>query len=62
MKRCYGCGGLIWPWEDILVSEKLNPIHKKCLIPAYLRYVLVGKKIHSVYMKEACEMLGVEEK
>ena len=61
IKRCYGCGKLIWPWQNTIYSKYVNAIHKKCLISAYSRYVLIAKKTYLEYMKDACETLGVEE-
>jgi hypothetical protein len=45
IKRCYGCGGIIWLWQDGYVSKTVGYVHKKCLGPAHIRKVFGDRYI-----------------
>lgn len=43
IKRCYGCGRIIWLWQDIINTKKVGIIHneRSCILDAW--YKLSGK-------------------
>ena len=38
IKRCYGCGRLIWPWSETYSTEKVGVTHKGCVEAALDKY------------------------
>jgi hypothetical protein len=64
IKRCYGCGKVIWPWQNIINTKKVGYIHKDCLIAAWYSvafkesFIVFSKSIHKKQIEHAMEYLG----
>lgn len=37
INRCYGCGKLIWPWQNAIKTKKVGRIHKACAFSAIVK-------------------------
>jgi hypothetical protein len=38
IKRCYGCGKLLYPWQDIVRTKLVGKIHRGCAFGAHIKY------------------------
>jgi len=61
IKRCYGCGEIIWPWQGRIKTQKVGFIHKTrgCILDAW--YSLLEEKAGhhhpDMLLKEALDAL-----
>jgi hypothetical protein len=39
IKRCYGCGKLLYPWQDIIRTKLVGRIHTGCAVDARTNYL-----------------------
>lgn len=61
IKRCYGCGEIIWPWQSIIKTEKVGLVHNNrgCILDAW--YKLPWEMIDSLLLEATDALLGVKE-
>lgn len=66
IKRCYGCGRIIWLWQETIKTEKVGYVHKSrsCILDAW--YKLSEQKDEHRHpdplLREAISaLLGVKE-
>jgi hypothetical protein len=38
IKRCYGCGKLLYPWQDIVRTKLVGKIHRACAFTADIKH------------------------
>jgi DNA-directed RNA polymerase subunit N (RpoN/RPB10) len=64
IKRCYGCGKIVWPWQDSVLTERVGRIHKGCAFQAKLNlmYDNFFKNFRDRTEQNALEELGIKEK
>lgn len=48
INRCYGCGGIIWPWECRNETKKVGFIHMRrgCILDAWYKLLEERTKHH----------------
>lgn len=40
IRRCFGCGRCIWPWQDVIVIKNAGCIHNTpdCILKSYYKH------------------------
>jgi len=63
IRRCYGCGRYIWPWQDAIVTQKAGRIHntRDCILDSYYKVIAAEAKPDSL-LEEALAVLDKNEK
>ena len=58
VERCYGCGKLIWWWQDAVNTEAVGYIHRHCVIAANMK--LIAENMTESIYKQFAVALGVK--
>lgn len=62
LKLCYGCGKIIWWWEDAVDTETVGYVHWHCVIAANMKKVSEKAEevfFHGLY-KQSAKVLGIK--
>ena len=63
IKRCYGCGKPVYPWQDIIRTKLVGKIHRGCAFDAHIKYsytMAIGERVRHAN-EEALKALNKEE-
>ena len=58
IRRCYGCGKYIWPWQDAVDTKKVGRIHRTrdCVLDSWYKVLKAKGKPDSLYDEALFEL------